>query len=124
MTINGNITLPAGASNHGDPNLLCLPAKWTDVVIFFLGNYFAHAATIRSSPGYSIYLSAMNAVTALFFPASGIRRGLEGVFSLAKFGRTDLQMTARAGALCRVVRKDKEDYKSRRKLDSLGPTSE
>ncbi|MCJ1427915.1 hypothetical protein MMC29_005821, partial [Sticta canariensis] len=105
---NGNVTLPVGVSNHGDPNLLCSPAKWTDIVIFFLGNYFAHAATIRSSPGDSIYVSTINAVSALFFPASGIRRGLAGVFSLAKFGRTDLQIAARAGALCSVVRLDEE----------------
>lgn len=105
---NGNVTLPVGVSNHGDPNLLCSPAKWTDIVIFFLGNYFAHAATIRSSPGNSIFVSINTAISALFFPASGIRRGLAGVFSLAKFGRTDLQIAARAGALCRVVRLDPE----------------
>ena len=101
-----NITLPTGTSNHGDPELLCLPTKWTDVIIFFLGNYLAHAATLRSVPGRSMFQSFFAMLGALFFPVSGVTLGVRGITSLAAFAKTDLQVAARAGALCKVIRTD------------------
>ena len=114
----GNITLPAGASDHGNPNLLCLPAKWSDILIFFLGNYVAHAATLRSLPGASIYETAVRTYGALIFPVSGIAVGMGGILSLANLAKTDLEVAARAGALCKVVRSEyrqtpREKYISR-----------
>jgi hypothetical protein len=50
---NNTISLPEGFTNHDDPNLLCMPPSWTDLAIFFLGNYVAHAATVVSRPGES-----------------------------------------------------------------------
>lgn len=101
-----NITLPTGTSNHGDPDLLCLPTKWTDVIIFFLGNYLAHAATLRSVPGRSMYQSFFAMLKALFFPVSGVILGVRGITSFASLAKTDLQVAARAGALCKVIRTD------------------
>lgn len=106
MATVSNITLPIGASDHGDSRLLCLPAKWTDVVIFFLGNYLAHAATLRSSPGRSMVQSFVAMLEALLVPVSGFRNGLRGVFSLANLAKTDLQVAARAGALLKVIKTD------------------
>lgn len=100
----GGVILPPGTSNHDDPNLICFPAKWSDVAIFFLGNYVAHAATLVSEPGAPALLSFKDIFTALFFPVNGINRGFRAIFSFAKFAATDLQTAARAGALCRVVR--------------------
>jgi len=40
-----------GYTHHGKCNLLCAPATWFDILIFFLGNYVAHAATVVSLPG-------------------------------------------------------------------------
>lgn len=54
MSNNSTLPLPPGTTNHGNPKLICLPTKWTDVIVFFLGNYVAHAATIRLEPGMSI----------------------------------------------------------------------
>src|SRR2546423_328016 len=48
---NITITVPNGTTDHGDPHLLCLPAKWSDIALFFFGNYLAHAATVKSLPG-------------------------------------------------------------------------
>ena len=110
-----NITLPTGTSNHGDPELLCLPTKWTDVIVFFLGNYLAHAATLRSVPGRSVYQSFVAMLTALFFPVSGVRLGVRGIFSLAALAKTDLQVAARAGALCKVIRTDSSAQSHREK---------
>jgi hypothetical protein len=101
---NTTISLPEGASNHGDPRLLCLPTGWADVVVFFLGNYFAHAATVVSLPGESPVATALSVVLALLCPVTGLGRGLLALKSLAKFAETDLQQAARAGALCHVVR--------------------
>jgi hypothetical protein len=51
--MNETATVPTNDSNHGDPNLLCRPSRWTDIATFFLGNYIAHAATIMTIPGES-----------------------------------------------------------------------
>jgi hypothetical protein len=93
------IVLPSGYSNHDDPNLLCRAAVWSDVVIFFLGNYVAHAATVISLPGESGLGSALVIISAVFFPSSGVYRGLRAISSCAVFGKTELQKAARAGAL-------------------------
>jgi len=102
-------SLPSGTFNHGDPNQICVPSKWTDIVVFFLGNYVAHAATTVLLPGSSIWDSASNVIFALLFPVTGINRGLRSLFSFAivygLISGSDLQMAARAGALCKVIRK-------------------
>jgi hypothetical protein len=97
------VTLPVGASDHGDPKLLCLPTKWTDLAIFFIGNYIAHAATVLQTPGSSHHDSMMAAFVALLFPPSGMLKGLMGIMIGSTFGKTDLEIAARAGALCMVI---------------------
>jgi hypothetical protein len=87
MIESANITLPAGASNHGNPNLLCLPAKWTDIMVFSLGNYVAHAGTVRFNPGCSVLDACFTVIESLLYPIAGVNRGLVGIYSLAKFGR-------------------------------------
>jgi hypothetical protein len=93
------IVLPSGYSNHDDPNLLCRDTVWSDVVIFFFGNYVAHAATVILLPGESPLGSALVIISALLFPSSGAHRGLRAISSCAVFGKTELQRAARAGAL-------------------------
>ena len=93
-----------GFINRGNCRLLCRPALWTDIFIFFFGNYAAHAATILARPGQSLLTTISSTVTALLLPGSGIWTGMEAVLSGAKFAETDLRMAARAGALCTVVR--------------------
>jgi hypothetical protein len=72
-----NITLavPDGTSTHGEPNLLCTPTQWTDIIFFFLGNYVAHAATAITLPGERWQVAVATAAGALFFPTSGVFRG-------------------------------------------------
>jgi hypothetical protein len=103
---NITITVPDGTSNHGDPNLLCTPTSWTDVLVFFLGNYIAHAGTVIVLPGESTVSLTFAVIFALLFPTSGILRGISAIHSFAKFAKTDLQMAARAQALCMVARKE------------------
>ena len=111
--------LPPGFSNHGDLHLLCRPAKWTDVAIFYLGNFIAHAATIRSLPGESPLGVAITIVVALLFPTSGVIRGFKAIQSLAIFRKSDLCRAARAGALCTMIRRAEEKPKPIVRKDSV-----
>ncbi|KAF8876258.1 hypothetical protein BD779DRAFT_170319 [Infundibulicybe gibba] len=104
-TSGGNITLPDGLTNHGDPRLICTSTTWTDIVIFYLGNYFAHAATIKTYPGESGVDFMMNALMAILFPTAGITRGIDAIVRHSAWVKgSELQKAARAGALCMVVR--------------------
>jgi hypothetical protein len=101
---NYTITVPEGTSDHNNPNLLCTPSGWQDIIIFYLGNYIAHVATIISLPGESASSKIRVSFASLLFPVSGLMRGLLTILTYASFGKTDLQKAARAGALCMVVR--------------------
>jgi hypothetical protein len=103
---NSTFTIPEGITNHGNPNLLCTPTKWTDIVVFILGNYVAHAATLKTGPGFSAVFTTYLMLGALLVPTVGILRGIEAIISLAKLSKSDLHMAARARALCMVVRTD------------------
>lgn len=102
--INITLTVPSGTSNHGNPSLLCTPIQWTDIVVFFLGNYVAHAATVHSFHGESAAMKVLNTFSALLFPGFALFRGLAVISSLAVFGKSELEIAARAGALGVVVR--------------------
>lgn len=107
------VFIPDGlhATDHDSNNIFCVvPSPWFTVIIFYLGNYAAHAATLITYPGEApVYVGAA-ILYALFFPTSGIVRGLNAIFRSARLPwskRTDLCAAARAGALCMVVRTDR-----------------
>lgn len=108
---NITITVPDGSSNHGDPNLLCTPSSWTDIITFYVGNYAAHAATVISLPGESTISTTRVGLSALLFPTSGLMRGFLTIATFATFAKTDLQKAARSRALCMVIRS--QDWKPR-----------
>ena len=108
---NVTITVPEGTSDHGNPRLLCTPAKWTDVATFLLANFVAHAATVRTQPGEPVVSVISVVISALCFPSSGTGRGLEAILRHAVTGDSPLQMAKKAGALCQVVRTS--DWKPR-----------
>jgi hypothetical protein len=103
-TTNITLTLPNGTTNHGDPHLLCTPTKWTDIALFFLGNFVAHAGTVRKKAGEPFLSALLARATALLIPSSGVMRGLLGIWQHAKFGTSPLIAASKAGALCMVVR--------------------
>ncbi|KAF8242182.1 hypothetical protein K440DRAFT_607770 [Wilcoxina mikolae CBS 423.85] len=106
IPVTTNTTIPLnGATNHGDPNFLCTPATWVDIALFLLVNYGAHAATVKSMPGEKTQDMIFNTLLALCFPYSGIVRGLDAIARCAYFNhlKNELQMAARAGALCHVI---------------------
>lgn len=103
---NDTVVLPSGSTNHGDPDLMCKPAKATDILLFLVGNYLAHAATTRIEAGESIMETVIAVIGALLLPGSGIRRGLGAIRSKARFAKTDIETAARAGALCTLMRRE------------------
>lgn len=89
----------------------------TAILVFFVTNYLAHAATIVGYPGESLVDNVLGFVFAILFPASGIIRGLSAIFRHAELERTPdalrgthkstpLEVAARAGALCHVIRSE------------------
>ena len=105
LTENITITVPKGTRLQGhDPQILCTPSKWTDLVVFLLANYVAHAVTLKSLPGESILSVLRNVVCSLLFPISGVRRGVTAIYQRAILAKTPLEAAAKAGALCMVTR--------------------
>ena len=99
------ITVSKGTRLQGhDPQILCTPSKWTDVAVFLLANYVAHAVTLKSLPGESNLSALRNVVCSLLFPISGVRRGVTVIYQRAILAKTPLEAAAKVGALCMVTR--------------------
>jgi hypothetical protein len=93
------------ATNHSSNSIFCVtPSPWFGVAVFYLGNYASHAATVITYPGETPLNVILAIIFSLFFPTSGIIRGLGAICRRANREKTDLQTAARAGALCHVVR--------------------
>ncbi|KAH8726398.1 hypothetical protein GQ44DRAFT_161546 [Phaeosphaeriaceae sp. PMI808] len=102
---NYTIALPKGSSDHGEPGLLCTPAKAVDLLTFYLLNYVAHAATVLTRPGERADDYLVTVIGSLLFPSLGLYRGVEAILCGAVFTKNDnLRKAARSGALCIVVR--------------------
>lgn len=102
--LNLTITVPDGSSNHGNPNLLCTPPYWYDYVLFYFTNYFAHAATVITTPGQGRKKTILVVLLALLFPGVGILRAMDAIRRHSRFESDPLRAAVRAGALCMVVR--------------------
>src|ERR1700723_3713329 len=77
---NITIAVPEGSTDHGNKDILCTPAEWEDILVFFLVNYVAHALTVVVLPGEGPVSHLTNALTSLLFPAFGAYRGLRAIF--------------------------------------------
>lgn len=95
---------PPGITQRGDSVFCQTPPPWTEYVSFYLGNYVAHAATVKAFPGETTFDTVLSIIMALFFPTSGIIRGMNAITGLAIFESHSLRKAARSGALCMVVR--------------------
>ena len=95
--------VPEGSTNHGDPNLLCVPPSWSDLAVFFGTNYLAHAATLVTRPGQSFVETIVDTANALFIPGSGMIHAIRVLFYDTDIHRTSppLKKAARAG--CGVI---------------------
>ena len=114
---NSTIPAPEGTTSHGNPNVLCTRSTWSNVATFFLVNYKAHAATVKSNPGHSVLRGVSSMLLALILPTSGVYKGLDAIHRCAVFGGSPLQKAKKAGALCEVVRT--RDWKTKPGLGDL-----
>lgn len=114
---NITITVPSGSRQYGSQ--LCSPPHWTDILVFYLSNYVVHVATIQLYPGESTYDSSTALLLALFFPTSGVVRGLSRIVRFAAVAKGSLTKAARAGALCMVVRDHKWEVRPGDRLDNV-----
>ncbi|KAK7993002.1 hypothetical protein PG988_001796 [Apiospora saccharicola] len=107
--MNFTIEVPDGATNHNDPDVLCLPPEWTDYIALFYANYLAHAATLYSAPGASLTETLIATVTAFFVTGFGILKVIKRIFlHSATVRNDDLRRVARSGALVAVWITDKK----------------
>ncbi|KAL2843051.1 hypothetical protein BJX68DRAFT_270376 [Aspergillus pseudodeflectus] len=99
------ISVPAGSTSHGDPQLLCTPPRWYEYIFFFFTNYLAHATTVIAVPGQTTTETVFSAIGALLAPSSGIFRAVEIFIRRPAFRmRNPLNQAAAARALCMVVK--------------------
>ena len=97
-----------GTFNHGDPSLVCKPAAWHDVLLFFGLNYVAHVATLKTVPGESTLESLIDTLVALLTPAASVLKASAAIRRMAiRNGGSPLRAAARAGALVTVARNHK-----------------
>lgn len=102
---NFTVTVPVGTTNHGDPYLVCTPAKCYDYIIFFSLNYFIHAATVPSDPGQTLLETGLNVVNALFVPGFGVIRALRRLVLRPRLQpKHPLDCALKAGVLAMVAR--------------------
>jgi hypothetical protein len=112
---NLNVTVSEpGVSNHGKPDLVCIPTKLTDVALFFLSNYLAHALTIRLPAGATSLQTILYVLSSLLFPSNGMWLAVDALsqwrwkpiskFPFYKMENDSLDTAVRAGALVMAVR--------------------
>ncbi|KAK3377190.1 hypothetical protein B0T24DRAFT_678033 [Lasiosphaeria ovina] len=98
------------------------PARWTDMALFFAGNYAAHAATVVTLPGESTSSALLAAVLAFLFPVIGVIRGVKAICSMAVFGQNSLEAAARSEALY-MVDKKRTEFKPKRTIHGKHPST-
>ncbi|EXU96514.1 hypothetical protein X797_010475 [Metarhizium robertsii] len=104
---NLNFTLPEGTTNHGNPHLLCFPTRWNDIAVFILGNYVAHATTVKTPPASSPIATAWFMLGSLLVPSTGLAFGMLAIYQARKgFKQSSLRKATLARALCMYVRAD------------------
>ena len=98
---------PPSYTDHGVPGLVCSPAKWTSVLLFYAVNYLAHCATVKPYPAETQLETTSAILCALFLPSSGISRAMDSIVRRPRLrrGLNDLERACVADALCMVVRK-------------------
>jgi hypothetical protein len=97
--------LPSGATDHGVPGLVCMPATWTTPLLFYVANYLAHCATVKPYPAETTAELLIAIFSALFLPSSGMSRALDSIVRRPRLRKmTELERACISGALCMVVR--------------------
>ena len=95
------------SSDSQESNVVCKATSWTDLLVFYGVNYLAHAATMKTLPGESVFEKAFTMAYTLLLPATSVFKAASAIRRIAiKNGRSELRGAARAGALCTVIRSE------------------
>jgi hypothetical protein len=102
---NSTVNLPPGTTDHGQAGLICVPASWLDIVLFFLTNYVAHAATIVTYPGQPMLETTVRIIIAIFIPIASMQRTVPLIINHAStILRDPLRRAVNSGAMITVVK--------------------
>src|SRR6188768_1107949 len=82
----------------------CEATTWSDIFLFYLLNYFAHAATALSPPGARSWVIFKSQLICLLYPFHGLLRAVSLLFSHCVFGTDELGSALAVGALTVVSR--------------------
>jgi len=97
-------------SPRDDPDVPhCEATTWYDLLLFYLLNYLAHAATAPSPPGARTRLVFQAQFFALLFPFNSLLKAVTLLFHRSIFGSDDIGMACAVGAVAVVARK--KDWK-------------
>lgn len=91
-------------SQNPDKDFYCRESKWSDVVVFFIVNIIAHAATVPSIPGSSTTEIILAALESILLPFCGVGRAVRIIYKSPVFAGSPLQSAAWAEAICVVGR--------------------
>ncbi|KDQ51972.1 hypothetical protein JAAARDRAFT_184571 [Jaapia argillacea MUCL 33604] len=86
--------------------VVCVPTTWSDIAVFFVANYIAHATTIPTAPGANWYDTAAWTMLSLLLPFAGLGKSLGLILSHFIAGNSDLEKAWAHDALAVVVRSD------------------
>jgi len=98
LTFNPGAAAPLFAC---DP---CEATTWRDIFLFYLLNYFTHAATALSPPGARSWVIFKSQLICLLYPFHGLLRAVSLLFSHCVFGTDELGSALAVGALTVVSR--------------------
>ncbi|KDQ51988.1 hypothetical protein JAAARDRAFT_40601 [Jaapia argillacea MUCL 33604] len=85
-------------------SVVCHPTTWHDIVVFFVANYIAHAATIPTAPGAKWYDTALWTILSLLLPFAGLGKSLGLLVRHFGVGSSYLEKAWARDALAIVVR--------------------
>jgi len=105
LTFLLNFNLGSAIPILARPEVRCEATTWRDILLFYLINYIAHAATAPSPPGARLWLICRSQLTCLLYPFHGLVKAVSSLFSHQIFGTHELGKALSVGALTVVSRK-------------------
>ena len=85
-------------------DVVCKPTTWHDVIVFLLGNFVAHVATISQTPGAKWYISLQWSLIALLLPFVTLTSSVWKLCDHFSTGGNDFKNAYAARALVVVIR--------------------
>ncbi|KDQ55300.1 hypothetical protein JAAARDRAFT_333000 [Jaapia argillacea MUCL 33604] len=85
-------------------SVICSPATWHNIIVFFMINYAAHAATIPAAAGATWYDTMFWTVVCLLLPFAGLGKAMGLVLNYTWVGDSELEKAWARDALLVVAR--------------------